>query len=309
MNQFEELQTFIQVVDTGSISRAADRLAVAKSAVSRRVSDLEQRLGVQLFRRTTRRLNLTDSGKSFYERASRILEDLKEAEIAVSQQHAALTGRLKIAAPLTFGLLHLGPAIVDFNKQHPDIQFDVDFNDRQIDILEEGFDMAVRIAELPDSSLIARKIAPVKLTLCASPDYLKNHGTPDKPQDLLNHRCLVYRNITDFNQWKFKDANGETVSVKVPIGISANNGDFLVTAAVAGQGIVLTPNFITYKSLASGELVPLLNQYQPSSINAYAIYPQTRHLSHRVRAFVDYLVSRFEGVPYWDAFNSGSSQR
>ena len=197
MNQFEELQTFIHVVDTGSISRAAERMSVAKSAVSRRISDLEHRLGVQLFRRTTRQLNLTESGKSFYERATQILSDLEEAELAVSQQHSALTGRLRIAAPLSFGLPHLGPAIIDFNKQHPDLTFDVDFNDRKIDILEDGFDMAIRIAQLTDSSLIARRIAPIHQTLCASPEYLQRNGTPQSPDELQHHKCLLYSNIPD----------------------------------------------------------------------------------------------------------------
>ncbi|WP_455375310.1 LysR family transcriptional regulator [Kaarinaea lacus] len=300
MNQFEELQTFIHVVDTGSISRAAERMTVAKSAVSRRISDLEHRLGVQLFRRTTRQLNLTDSGRSFYERATQILSDLEEAELAVSQQHSALTGRLRIAAPLSFGLSHLGPAIIDFNKQHPDLLFDVDFNDRKIDILEDGFDMAIRIAQLTDSSLIARRIAPIHQTLCASPEYLKHNGTPKSPDELQQHKCLLYSNIQNPHHWSFSDESGNTINVKVPVGLTSNNGDFLRDAAIAGQGLVKMPNFILYKSLSSGELVPLLSQYQSPSFNAYAIYPQTRHLSYRVRAFVDFLVDRFEGHPYWD---------
>jgi DNA-binding transcriptional LysR family regulator len=300
MNHFEELQTFTHVVDTGSISRAADRMGVAKSAVSRRISDLEQRLGVQLFRRTTRQMNLTDSGRSFYERATQILSDLEEAELAVSQQHGALTGRLRIAAPLSFGVPHLGPAIIDFNKQHPGITFDVDFNDRQIDILEEGFDLAIRIAQLTDSSLIARRIAPIHQTLCASPDYLKQHGTPQSPDDLQSHQCLLYSNIQNPSHWSFKDASGNTINVKVPISLTSNNGDFLRDAAIAGLGLIKVPNFIIYKYLISGELLPVLQQYAPPSFHAYAIYPQTRHLSYRVRAFVDFLVTRFEGHPYWD---------
>lgn len=300
MNQFEELQTFIHVVDTGSISRAADRMAVAKSAVSRRISDLEQRLGVQLFRRTTRQMNLTDSGRSFYERATQILADLEEAELAVSQQHSALTGRLRIAAPLSFGVPHLGPAIVDFNKQHPGITFDVDFNDRQIDILEEGFDLAIRIARLTDSSLIARRIAPIHQTLCASPNYLKRYGTPQSPGDLQSHQCLLYSNIQNPSHWSFNDASGNTVNVKVPISMTSNNGDFLRDAAIAGLGMIKVPNFIIYKSLANRELVPLLAPYRPPSFNAYAVYPQTRHLSYRVRSFVDFLAARFEDHPYWD---------
>jgi DNA-binding transcriptional LysR family regulator len=301
VNQFEELQTFVRVVESGSISGAAERLAIAKSAVSRRVSDLEQRLRVQLFRRTTRRLNLTDSGKSFYQRAVQILADLEEAELAVSQQHGALTGHLKIAAPLSFGLLHLGPAIIEFNQRHPGIQFDVDFNDRQIDLLAEGFDMAIRIAQLPDSSFIARPIASVQQILCASPDYLKHHDIPKTPEDLADHQCLGYSYLADPGMWKFLDPERNPVSVKVSIALLANNGDFLRAAAIAGKGIIFTPDFIVYKAIQNGELIPLLEQFRSPGINAYAIYPQTRHLSYRVRAFVDFLIERFEGLPYWSS--------
>ena len=300
MNKFDELQTFTKVVETGSISKTAERMAVAKSAVSRRLSELEQRLGVQLFHRTTRQMNLTDSGRSFYERAIQILSDLEEAELAVSQQHAALTGQLKIAAPLTFGLTHLAPAIIEFNNLHPGIMFDVDFNDRQIDILEEGFDLAIRIARLSDSSLIARKIAPIQQTICASPGYLEKHGTPQSPDDLGTHKCLVYSNIATPNLWSFTDSRGKTISVKVPVTLRANNGDFLREAAEADQGIVMTPNFIIYKSLQSSKLLPVLSDYKLPSVNAYAVYPQTRHLSFRVRAFIDFLVARFTGLPYWE---------
>lgn len=300
MSKFEELQTFTKVVETGSISRAAERLSVAKSAVSRRLSDLEQRLGVQLFHRTTRQMNLTDSGSSFYERAVQILSDLEEAELAVSQQHTALTGLLKIAAPLTFGLTHLAPAIIEFKQQHPGILFDVDFNDRQIDILEEGFDLAIRIARLSDSSLIARKIAPIEQSICASPGYLEKHGTPESPDDLTSHKCLVYSNIPTPNVWSFTDSQGKAISVKIPVALRANNGDFLREAAEADQGIVMMPNFISYKSLHSSKLVPLLKNFQLPSVSAYAVYPQTRHLSFRVRAFIDFLVARFTGLPYWE---------
>lgn len=309
MNKFEELQAFIRVVDSGSISRAADRMSTAKSAVSRRISDLEQRLGVQLFRRTTRQLNLTDSGRSLYDHAVQILADLEEAEHAVSQQHAALKGKIRIAAPLTFGLLHLGTAITEFNEKHRDIVFDVDFNDRRVDIVEEGFDLAIRIAQLADSSLIARKIAPIHQTLCASPEYLKQHGTPRTPNELQNHKCLLYSNIVNAHQWSFESPAGNTINVNVPIGMTSSNGDFLREAAVAGLGLVRMPNFIVYESLARGELVVLLPEYRIASINAYAIYPQTRHLSYRVRAFVDFLVQRFEGQPYWDSVRATSNEK
>jgi DNA-binding transcriptional LysR family regulator len=223
MDRLEEMRTFVGVVEAGSITGAADRLGIAKSAVSRRLADLEERLSVQLFRRTTRRLDLTDTGRSFYERCLRILADAEEAEFAVSQEHGDLQGRLRVAVPLSFGLNHLGPAIDNFLRTHPGIEFDLDLNDRQVDLLAEGFDLAVRIAELEDSTPIARRLAPMRHVVGASPAYLAEHGTPHSPN------------------------------------------------------------------------------FQWPTIYAHAIYPRTsRHLSHRVRAFVDFLAERFAGVPYWD---------
>jgi DNA-binding transcriptional LysR family regulator len=300
MDRFEEIQNFVRVVETGSISRAADRSGMAKSAVSRRLSDLEQRLGVQLIKRTTRQMKLTDSGRSYYERAIRILADLEESEQAVRQEHGNLSGVLRVAAPLTFGLLHLGPAITEFQCGHPDLQFDLDFNDRRIDILQEGFDVGIRIGALEDSSLIARRLVPVRSVICASPEYLKKNGVPQSPEDLQRHACLVYSNLPDPQTWSYHDREDVKHSIKVRIGMQANNGDFLREAAVAGLGIVHQPTFIAYPSIASGQLIPILTGYTWPTVNAYAVYPQTRHLSQRVRSFVDFLVQKFQGIPYWD---------
>jgi DNA-binding transcriptional LysR family regulator len=287
-------------VETGSITAAAERLEIAKSAVSRRLRDLEERLGVELFHRTTRKLTLTDTGQGFYERAVRILADLKEAELAVSQAHATLRGRLRVAVPLSFGLAHLSPAITAFMEAHPQVEFDLDFNDRQVDLLQEGFDVAIRIARLADSSLIARPLATIHSVVCASPAYLAAHGTPQTPDDLAHHACLVYSNTPDPHVWRYRDPKGERGSVKVPVHLRANNGDFLCAAAIAGQGVMIAPTFISYRAIEEGRLTPVLTQYQWPEVTAYAVYPPTRHLSQRVRAFVDHLVERFAGVPYWD---------
>lgn len=300
MDRFENLHTFVKVVDFGSITSAAEHLGIAKSAVSRRVTELEQHLGVQLFRRTTRKLNLTDSGKSFYERAVSILTDLDEAELAVTQQHSELAGLIKIAVPLSFGLSHLAPAITEFMNKHPRLQCDLDFNDRQVDIVQEGFDLAIRISRLADSSFIARRLATIRHVVCASPEYLKLHNTPKTPDDLKHHQCLCYSNVTDADVWHFTDQKGHRGQVKVATILRANNGDFLRDAATAGLGIILEPTFIVYEALNKGLLVPLLQDYQWPAIDAYAIYPQTRHLSQRVRALVDFLAHRFAGTPYWD---------
>ncbi|SFF02161.1 LysR family transcriptional regulator [Nitrosomonas sp. Nm166] len=300
MDRFENMHAFVRVVEAGSISAAADRIGVAKSVISRRLKELEEHLGVELFHRTTRQMNLTDSGRTFYQQSVRILADILEAEHATSQFHGALRGSLKVALPLSFGLMHLGPAINAFLQAHPDIEFDLDFNDRQVDLLAEGFDLAIRIASLPDSSLIARRLASIQAIMCASPAYLERMGKPRLPEELINHRCLVYNLISNFDTWNLYDADGQLIKTRIVPYLKANNGEFLRDAAAAGMGIVLMPTFIVYKEIESGQLIPLLTEYRYSQLEAYAIYPQTRHLSRRVRAFVDFLIKRFEGSPYWD---------
>ena len=282
------------------MTAAANQLELAKSAISRRLAELEQRLGVELFHRTTRKMTLTDTGRGFYERSRRILDDLSEAEHAVSQAHHELSGVLRIAAPLTFGLLHLGPAITEFATRHPGLQFDLDFNDRQIDLVQEGFDLGIRIAELRDSSLIARKLAEIHSVLCASPSYLNKYGTPQTPEDLLKHRCLEYSYVPPDEQWSFIDETGKIIRLKPVFALRANNGNYLRDAAIAGLGILHQPTFIAYQSIRNGELQPILQNYRFRVVNAYAIYPPTRHLSQRVRRFIDFLVERFSGTPYWD---------
>ena len=300
MDRFENMGTFIRVVEAGSISGAADRLGIAKSAVSRRLKELEEHLGVELFHRTTRQMNLTDTGRAFYHQAVRILDDVLEAEHATSQAHGTLKGSLKIALPSSFGLMHIGPAINKFLKEHPQVEFDLDFNDREVDLIQEGFDLAIRIANLPDSSLIARRFAPVKTVMCASPDYLEQMGIPRSPDELIEHQCLVYSLLRDYEYWHLSDIRGNEIRTRIRPYLKASTGEFIRDAAVAGLGIVLIPTFIAYKEIERGTLVPVLKDYKPPQINAYAIYPQTRHLSQRVRTFVDLLVKRFEGTPYWD---------
>jgi len=297
MDRFADLSMFVAVVDSGGISAAAERLGVAKSAVSRRLADLEGRLGAQLLRRTTRRLTLTDSGRAFHERAKNILADLEEAEQSVSQAHGALRGRLKVALPLAYGIRHVGPLITEFMALHPAVEFDLDFNDRRIDLMQEGFDLAIRVARLPDSSLIARRLAPVPSALCASPDYLARRGTPARAADLAGHAALVYSNLANPDTWNFVGPEGQPGSVKVPVRLRANNGEFLTRAAIAGQGVILHPTFYLDEAIRAGQLVPLLTDHAWPQVNAYAVYPPTRHLSRRVRALVDFLAERLAGQP------------
>jgi DNA-binding transcriptional LysR family regulator len=308
MDRLEAMRTFVAVVEAGSITEAAERLGIAKSAVSRRLADLEEHLSVELFRRTTRRLNLTPTGHGFYERCLRILADVEEAELAVSQEHGELQGRLRVAVPLSFGLNHLGPAIDAFLRTHPGIDFDLDLNDRQVDLLAEGFDLAVRIAELEDSTLIARRLAPVRHVVCASPAYLAEHGTPLRPAELADHHCLIYANAPNPGVWAYTDSTGRQGSVQVRGRLRANNGDCLRKAAEDGQGIVLEPSFILFRSIEERRLLPILTELQWPTLYAHAVYPSTRHLSRRVRAFVDFLADRFAGVPYWDRCLANDSQ-
>ncbi|MEM1249938.1 MAG: LysR family transcriptional regulator [Acidobacteriota bacterium] len=302
MSRLLELETFVRIIDAGSITAAADQLDVAKSAVSRRLRDLEQRLGVQLLNRTTRRQSLTDTGRSFYQRATRILEDLREAELLVSQEHCELAGPLRIAAPLSFGHRHLAPAVEDFARRHPEIEFDLDLNDRQVSLLEEGFDLAIRIAHLEDSSFIARRVARTEHVVCASPAYLEAEGTPEHPEDLVDHRCLVYSNASSPGSWAFVGPDGDDGTVEVPQTLRASSGDFLADLACLGRGIAMEPDFIVHEAIESGQLVPLFTDWSWPKLNVYTLYPPTRFVSRRVHEFIEFLSRRFEGRPYWQDF-------
>ncbi|MCF7989992.1 MAG: LysR family transcriptional regulator [Thiohalocapsa sp.] len=305
MDQLAEMRVFVAVLESGGITKAAARLGIAKSAVSRRLADLEGRLSVQLIRRSTRRMNPTDTGQAFYERCKRILADIDEAEQAVSRTHGALSGRLRVAVPLSFGLAHLSPAIDAFLRSHPDLSFDLDLNDRQVDLVAEGFDVAVRIAELADSTLIARRLAPVRHVVCASPDYLARRGVPKRAVELAEHDCLVYGNAPSAGVWGFVDPQGRPGRVRVPARVQANNGDCLRQAAEEGHGIILGPSFILFRAIEEGRLTPLLMDHRWLLLYAHAVYPGARHLSRRVRTFVDFLAERFDGVPYWDRCLAG----
>ena len=300
MDKFEDLQAFVAVVEAGSFTDAAERLGGSKSVLSRRVSGLEERLGVQLLRRTTRTLNLTDTGRSFYERSARILSDLDEAESAVAQEHGELHGQLRVALPLSFGIHHMGRPIADFNRQHPRIRFDLDLSDRRVDLIQEGIDVGIRIGNLRDSSLIARRLFESRSVICASPAYLEEHGVPETPENLGDHHCLIYSNLDNADHWTYLEENGEKKSIRLNSVMAANSGDMLRKIAIDGSGIIMQPMFIAHESIKRGDLTPILANYRWPVSSAYAIYPPTRHLSYRVRAFIDFLVKYFEGTPYWD---------
>ncbi len=300
MDRFEALRTFVTVVESGQISAAADRLGCAKSVVSRRISDLETRLGAQLLRRTTRRLSATDAGRDLHQRAVRLLAELEEAEQSVSSGQASLSGRLRLAAPLSFGLLHLVPALNPFLAEHPDLVLDLDLNDRWTDLIDEGVDLALRIGRLDDSSLVARKIAPIRMLLCASPGYLARWGTPQTPEELAGHRGLIYGNVENPNLWRFTDEGGVRRTVRVPIRMQANNGDVLLEAAASGLGVCMTPTFIAYRAVIEGRLLPILSGFLLEEATAYLVYPTRRFVPQRVKALIHFLLERFGKHPYWD---------
>ena len=299
MNHFEDMQTFVRVVEAGSITKAADQLNTVKSAVSQRLSRLEARLGTQLIFRTTRSQTLTDSGSQYYQACLRILDDVNETEAQIKQQDQALAGRIKLAVPLTFGLKHLGCALRQFNQLHPEVFFELDFNDRHVDLINEGFDLAIRIARLKDSTLIAKKITHTRLILSASPEYLKQHGTPTHPNDLSQgHVKLQYSTAPE--KWHFLDSSNKTFKVNVPTVLTSNNGDFMCEAAKDGKGLVLIPDFVCYQAIEQKQLIPLLCDFKADNqLNAYAVYPQNRHVPVRIRALIDFLSEYFGETPIW----------
>lgn len=282
----------VAVVETGGVGAAADRLNIAKSAISWRLAELESRLGAQLFARTTRQVTPTEAGRAFYDRAVRILADVDEAEQMVGRAGGELVGSIRLSAPTSFGLTTLAPHLIAFQCRHPRIRLDIDLDDRRVDLIEEGIDLALRIGELQDSSLIARRLLPIDSIVCASPDYLDRHGRPKHPQELLDHVLLGYGNIAQPDRLAYHAPDGSRGAVRVPLRMTATNGDMLREAAIAGLGVVREPRFIFGPALADGRLEQILPEYDWGLVNLHAVYPPTRHLSVRVRALIDFLADR-----------------
>jgi len=298
MDRFHALTAFARVVEAGSFARAADRLGVSVSAVSRQVSDLETHLGVRLLNRTTRRLSLTESGQAFYERCVQLLADLEEAEVAVTSASVVPRGTLKLTSSATFGSRHLAPAIAAFIARYPQIRFDVELSERVVDIVEEGFDVAVRIGTPGSQNLVARKIGAARILCCASPSYLARHGEPHEPEDLAKHSCLSYEYLPNRNVWTFRDPAGGERSVRIAGPVQANNGRFLEALAADGAGISMEPDFIVGPDVRAGRLKPILAKFEALPLPIYVVYPSRRHLSAKVRMFAEFLIERF-GLENW----------
>jgi DNA-binding transcriptional LysR family regulator len=297
MDKFQEMRVFAGVVEAGSFVGASDALEISKPAVSRYVADLETRLGVRLLHRTTRKLSLTEEGEVFYSRCRELLANIEEAEAEITSRSGHATGQLKVSAPVSFGLLHLAPLWAEFMARHSQVMLDVTLSDRMVDLVEEGFDLAVRIARLPSSSLISRKLSSTQIVLCASPDYLKAHGTPRHPTELAGHRVVAYSLLTAGEAWEFDGPDGR-VSVKVEPTMRTNSGDTCRAVALRHQGVIRQPSFLIGDDLLSGALVEIMPEYRASEFGIYAVYPTRKHVLPKVRLLIDYLVDALK-VKAW----------
>lgn len=302
MDRFQAVNTFAKVVELGSFARAAERLGQSTSAVSRQVSELESHLNVRLLNRTTRRLSLTEAGQGFYEHSVQLLADLEDAEASVRVAGVEPKGTLRITCGVTFGTRYLAPVLAEFSAAHPDVLLDLDLSDRVVDLVEEGFDVAIRIGHIGSQGMVSKRLGWTQIVCCASPNYLEMHPAPIRsPADLAQHECLSYTNVGMPNTWHFEGKSGRDsrVSVRVPPRHRANNGQVLASLAVQGVGIVYEPDFIIANEMRAGQLVPLLRDYMPPRSPIAAVYPSRRHLSAKVRSFVDFLAMRYEQRHEW----------
>lgn len=290
-----DVLSFVRVVETGAFARAAERMGLSKPVLSRRVARLEEQLGARLLTRTARGAQPTDIGEAYYARASGILADLEAAQEIVAEAVTQIAGPIRLSAPLSFGVEHLAGALAEFAADHPRVELDIEYEDRNVDLAGGGYDLAVRIGTLADSTLIARRIAPVRKVLIASPSYLDRRGRPETPAELADHDLLLYAN----EQWRFRSGR-EWEHVRVRPRLRANNGEMLRAAAVAGLGICILPSFIASPAIASGEVEVLLRDHPLEESGLYAVMPPGRAATARVRALVDFLAARFGPEPSWD---------
>jgi len=295
MDRLTAMRTFRTVVETGGFSAAARRLGLSKAAVSKQVAELEAHFGTALLQRTTRRLNATDAGRRYFENSVRLLDELAEVEAEVRHSQAEPSGRLRISAPIDFGNAVLGPVICAIAQRYPKLEIQVELNDRFVDLIEEGFDVALRIrTNLPDSSLIGRRISSITRSVCAAPSYLKRMGTPKTPDDLKKHDCLIYTLSTSPYDWKFLAGN-KSVTVRVNGSIQSNNGQFLMSFLRAGMGIAFLPDFTVGEEIRSGKLKRVLESYPAEAHDLYLVYPANRHQSPKLRAFMDMAAPHLAG--------------
>jgi DNA-binding transcriptional LysR family regulator len=291
-----QMLLFARVVEAGSFAAAARGLGQTRAAVSKQIARLESRIGAQLLNRTTRRMSLTEVGKEFYARCARIAQEAEEAERDVASLQGAARGRLRISVPVTFGRRYIAPLVAEFLDRYPEVQIELALSDQVPDLIEAGFDVAIRIASLADSTLIARRLAPSHHAVCATPGYFARHGKPATPDELAEHNCLLYSNLETPQRWRFKD--GKTV--RVSGNFTVDHGESLRQAALDGLGVAYMPSFLVGPDIATGSLEAVLPEYVESRQKVYAVYPRNRNLAPKVRAFVDFLVEEFEPLPPWE---------
>jgi DNA-binding transcriptional LysR family regulator len=299
MAELDDIRAFVTIVDTGGFGRAARRLGVSKSIVSRRIGRLEADLGARLLSRTTRGITATEAGLEFKARGEQILQQLDEARAAVAEHGGAVIGRLRLSVPLSFGVRHVAPLLAELAARHPKLQIDAAYSDRFVDLIAERFDAAIRIGTLKDSTLVARRIAPIQGVVLASAGYLARHGRPAVPEDLTRHECLLYTGTAEREQWRFR-VGRRWISVRPEGRMRADNGDAILQSAIAGLGVAALPGFLASEAIRSGALEPLLADYPMPEAGLYVVRPPGPHVPGKLRVLIDALVARFGGVPDWD---------
>lgn len=300
MDRLTSLGVFVAAVEEGSLAAAARRFGLSAAMAGKHVSAIEAELNAQLLHRTTRRLRLTDTGQTYYERCKRILEAFDEAKREASDSQGAARGVLRIAAPVTFGAMHLGEVVARYMEDHPHVNVEVQLGDRYVDLVDAGVDVAIRIGRLEDPGLVTRRLAPCRMVMCASPAYLERHGTPRKPDDLLSAQRLAFSEAVSAGDWTLRDRKNRAYIIDGPCRMTANNTQMLLAAAIAGAGIVYGPTFVFGAHIRRGELVELLPAYRAADLTIQAVYPSVRRIPLKVRRFVDYLAEAFGDKPPWD---------
>ncbi|KQZ99843.1 transcriptional regulator [Mesorhizobium sp. Root157] len=300
MDRLDCVRMLVTVMEAGSFARAAERLRTSPGQASKLVSRLESELGVRLLNRTTRALAATEAGQAYFERMRVLLADFDAVEDSVRNTSGTPRGRLRLTAPVSFGATQLAPVLVEFARQFPQIELDVSFSDRVVSLVDEGFDVAIRIGSPADSGLIARQLCEARIVVCASEAYLREHDVPSVPKDLKSHDCIIDTNFREPGVWAFRETDGMDTLVEVTGRLRFSNAEVALTAAEAGLGVARAPSFTAGPRFRAGRLVPLLREFEPKPLSVYALYPPGRHLAIKVRVFVDFLVAYFRNGPEWD---------
>jgi DNA-binding transcriptional LysR family regulator len=300
MDRLTSMAVFVAAADEGSLSGAARRFGLSVSMAGKHVAAIETELNIRLMQRTTRKLSLTDVGQTYYTRCKRILEEYEDANREAGDAQQSIRGVLRVAAPVTFGAMHLGTVVAGFLAKHPSVTLEIMLNDRYVDLLAEGVDVAIRIGRLLDSDLVARRLAPCRMVVCASPDFLERHGPLSRVEDLRRAPRLAFSDAVSSGDWTLTDPAGQAHVIDGPIHMATNNTQMMLAAAIAGAGVAYGPSFVFGQSIAVGELVALLPHYKATELAIQAVYPTKRHVSLKLRSFVDHLITNFGGTPPWD---------